>query len=171
MFYAQSTSAVISGQSSHGKPGGSAALESFSNAPFVIPGVFKVAEGLLCSSTSGEQCGTSTSSPAPSASTLCGSLQSTRAAPRRDADDCRGKISSLQSQVTVLTEERRASCKELEITSNANVSLVQEIVHEKKVSVQLQQVRDLVKGRWKEDCTEVSCIYSQNISCTDIVTI
>ena len=50
------------------------------------------------------------------------------------------------------------SGKELEITSNANVSLAQENVHEKKVSVQLQQVWDLVKGRWKEDCTEVSCL-------------
>ena len=48
--------------------------------------------------------------------------------------------------------------KELEIASNANISLVQENLHEKKVSVQLQQVRDLVKGRWKEDCTDVSCV-------------
>ena len=98
-------------QSNRGKPGGSAALESFSNAPFVVPGMFKIVEGLLSSSTSGEQCGTSASSPAPSASTLCGSLQSTIAALRRDADECRGKISNLQSQITVLTEERRASCK------------------------------------------------------------
>ena len=126
-------------QSNHGKPGGSEALESFSNAPFVNPGMFKIVESLLSSSTSGEQCGTSTSLSAPSASTLCGSLQSTIAALRRDADDCRGKISDLQSQITVLTEERRASCREVKITNNTNVSLVQEIVHEKKVSFQLQQ--------------------------------
>ena len=58
--------------------------------------------------------------------------------------------------------------KELEIASNANISLVQENLHEKKVSVQLQQVRDLVKGRWKEDCTTdyvVTILISEYLCC------
>lgn len=138
-------------QSNKGKKDGAAALEKFLDDPFVIPGMFKDCEPERCNNT-------------PSPTQNLGGMHSQLSMLRRQIEEKEQECQSLKQKVDVLTKERQTTLKELKVTTDTNVSLVRQVVEEKKTSSVLKRNCEALRAELKIKTTQLSTLKKENVA-------